>query len=133
MAKVLGIDLGTTNSCMAVMEGGKATVIRTEPVVQDLTFFNHMKTGPAGSGGKNGFIYAAPWQYFHQLEGTIPAGVKEFSIKGALPDPAKFAEQILYKKLAGHKIQVKGEPKTVRETGSVKTNRILSSPTIQHQ
>ena len=27
MAKVLGIDLGTTNSCMAVMEGGSATVI----------------------------------------------------------------------------------------------------------
>ena len=27
MPKVLGIDLGTTNSCMAVMEGGEATVI----------------------------------------------------------------------------------------------------------
>ncbi len=27
MGKVLGIDLGTTNSCMAVMEGGKPTVI----------------------------------------------------------------------------------------------------------
>ncbi|KKG17107.1 molecular chaperone DnaK [Methanosarcina sp. 2.H.T.1A.6] len=27
MAKILGIDLGTTNSCMAVMEGGEAVVI----------------------------------------------------------------------------------------------------------
>ena len=27
MPKILGIDLGTTNSCMAVMEGGKPTVI----------------------------------------------------------------------------------------------------------
>jgi len=27
MSKILGIDLGTTNSCMAVMEGGKAKVI----------------------------------------------------------------------------------------------------------
>ncbi|MBO7166649.1 MAG: Hsp70 family protein, partial [Kiritimatiellae bacterium] len=26
MAKVLGIDLGTTNCCMAVMEGGEAVV-----------------------------------------------------------------------------------------------------------
>ncbi|MDD4253018.1 MAG: Hsp70 family protein, partial [Methanoculleus horonobensis] len=37
--KVLGIDLGTTNSCMAIMEGGRATVIanaeggRTTPSV----------------------------------------------------------------------------------------------------
>ena len=39
MSKVLGIDLGTTNSCMAVMEGGQATVVpnaeggRTTPSV----------------------------------------------------------------------------------------------------
>ena len=27
MAKVVGIDLGTTNSCVAVMEGGQPVVI----------------------------------------------------------------------------------------------------------
>ncbi|MBZ4686784.1 MAG: molecular chaperone DnaK [Clostridia bacterium] len=43
MGKVLGIDLGTTNSCMAVMEGGEATVIpnaegnRTTPSVVAFT------------------------------------------------------------------------------------------------
>ena len=30
MAKVIGIDLGTTNSCFAVMEGGEATVITNQ-------------------------------------------------------------------------------------------------------
>ena len=39
MAKILGIDLGTTNSCMSVMDGGEATVLensegkRTTPSV----------------------------------------------------------------------------------------------------
>ncbi len=43
MGKILGIDLGTTNSCMAVMEGGQATVLensegaRTTPSIVAFT------------------------------------------------------------------------------------------------
>jgi len=53
MAKVLGIDLGTTNSCMAVMEGGEATVIpnkegaRTTPSIVAFTKSGETLVGQA--------------------------------------------------------------------------------------
>lgn len=66
MSKVLGIDLGTTNSCMAIMEGGSPTVIanaqggRTTPSVVAIT-----KDGEriVGAPAKN--------QMVTNVEGTI--------------------------------------------------------------
>ena len=53
MGKVLGIDLGTTNSCMAIMEGGEAKVIpnkegnRTTPSVVGFSKTNERLVGQA--------------------------------------------------------------------------------------
>lgn len=53
MAKILGIDLGTTNSCMAIMEGGEPTVLensegaRTTPSVVAFTKSGERLVGQA--------------------------------------------------------------------------------------
>ena len=53
MGKIIGIDLGTTNSCMAVMEGGQATVLensegaRTTPSIVAFTKSGERLVGQA--------------------------------------------------------------------------------------
>src|SRR5476649_2048160 len=53
MAKILGIDLGTTNSCMSVMEGGEPAVLensegaRTTPSVVAFTKTGERVVGQA--------------------------------------------------------------------------------------
>src|SRR5260221_14697766 len=52
MAKIIGIDLGTTNSCVAIMEGGKPKAIensegaRTTPSVVAYTEDGEVLAGP---------------------------------------------------------------------------------------
>jgi len=85
--------------------GDSAEVLRMKPNIPGLHFINEMKTGFRGSGDQ-GYIYCAPRQYTALLKGTVPAGVSEFSIKGAIPDPALFAAQYLSSWLNQHKIAV---------------------------
>jgi molecular chaperone DnaK len=61
MAKILGIDLGTTNSCMAVMEGGEPVVIensegaRTTPSIVAFTKSGERLVGHQFA--EHGFLY----------------------------------------------------------------------------
>lgn len=118
MGKVLGIDLGTTNSCMAIMEGGKPTVVpnaeggRTTPSVVAFTKAGEILVGQL-----------AKRQAITNPENTV------FSVKrliGRRYDDAMVqkAKNILpYVIAKGEKddarIQIKGKPYTPQEISAM--------------
>ncbi len=93
--------------------GGPATVLRTEPPVVDIEFINDMKTGAVGSGD-NGYIHGMHFGNTKYLQGTIPAGVREFEIRGALTDPALQLAKMLRDALIQAGVSVSGKYLTAR-------------------
>ena len=76
MSKVIGIDLGTTNSCVAVMEGGNAKVIenaegaRTTPSIVAFTENGETLVGQAAkrqavTNPENTLFAIKPVSYTH--------------------------------------------------------------------
>ncbi len=94
--------------------GDSAKIVRIEPEVEGIEFDNHMRTGKIGSGD-NGYIYCAPRQRVATLHGTIPGGVKEFAIKGSIPNPPLFAAQYLTKFLKRNQIEVSGLATVIKQ------------------
>lgn len=104
------------NSIAFIFEPGRrvgdpAGVLRTMPSAPYLEIINEVSTGPRGSGDRV-YIYGAPFSNFRWLTGTVPAGVKEFTVSGTLPDPAYHAAFALHEFLADSGISILKQPTT---------------------
>jgi D-alanyl-D-alanine carboxypeptidase/D-alanyl-D-alanine-endopeptidase (penicillin-binding protein 4) len=102
-------------------EGEAAEILSCDPPISSLAFQNEVKTGPAGSGDR-ACIYGSEFTPVQYVRGTVPAGVKKFSIKGAIPDPAVLCAELFAKALQakgisiGHQTIPPSEKRTVFHT-----------------
>ena len=134
MAKAVGIDLGTTNSVIAAMEGGQATVIanaegsRTTPSVVAFTESGERLVGQLARRqsilNPKGTIYSAKrfiGRRFDEVSEEAkavgfdvvagPDGVVRFNVRGKLYSPEEISAQIL-RKLADDAAKFLGEKVT---------------------
>jgi serine-type D-Ala-D-Ala carboxypeptidase/endopeptidase (penicillin-binding protein 4) len=94
--------------------GAPTKVLRTEPKIPGLEFSNLVITGAPGSGDQC-YIYGAPYQNQQYLEGSIPAGVAAFPVRGSLPDPPFFCAYSLHHQLQAATISVSNPPSSDRQ------------------
>ncbi len=101
------------------------------PEVPGLTVENFVSAGPEGSGDE-AYVFGSPFQESIMIYGTIPPGSRTFTIKGALPDPAKFMASQLKTRLISSEIGVGGEAKSiyVKPAGAFNVIATFKSPPL---
>lgn len=112
----------------AISIGQEASILRTVPPVVSLVIQNEVKTGLEGSGDC-ACIYGSEFSNIQFVRGTIPLGVDEFSIKGAIPDPATFCADLLAKELQNRMVVIEG--KNIEQKNKRIRFHTTYSPTVQ--
>jgi D-alanyl-D-alanine carboxypeptidase/D-alanyl-D-alanine-endopeptidase (penicillin-binding protein 4) len=93
--------------------GEPAKVLRTDPAMHGMEFTNEVTTGAPGSGD-NAYIYGVPYTDMRIVQGTVPAGVKEFTIKGAMTDPPLTCAELFHDRLQAGGVPIDKLPTTTR-------------------
>lgn len=89
--------------------GAAATVDHTAPNGIKVHGQNYVTTGPANSGD-NVVIYGDATSTVRVYEGTVPLGKRNFSVRGALPNPAESCAAMFTAYLKGKGVNVSGTP-----------------------
>ncbi|MBQ3581153.1 MAG: D-alanyl-D-alanine carboxypeptidase/D-alanyl-D-alanine-endopeptidase [Bacteroidales bacterium] len=89
--------------------GQAATVDHTSPNGIKVHAQNFVTTGPANSGD-NVIIYGDATSSIRIYDGTVPLGKRNFSVRGALPNPAESCASLFTAFLKSNGINVSGTP-----------------------
>lgn len=100
----------------AAEPGAPASLLDISPVVSGTDRVNRVMTGPAG-GGDGVTVYSEPLGRRITLTGSVPAGVDDFTVGGAIPDPPALAVELLEKRL--------------KSSGVIVGNKVLPSQAIR--
>ena len=95
--------------------GSAATVSRINPKNLDLLETCMVTTGAAGSGD-NVIVYGAPYSTRRIYTGTVPLGKRDFSVRAALPDPARTCADLFSSYLRTHGIGISSNSMQVYST-----------------
>lgn len=92
--------------------GGSTKITKVEPTIPNLTFQNTVISGNTNSD--NSYIFGEPYNYSRYIRGELPAGRKDYKIKGSMPDPAYFTAYELEQNLIRSGIKISEPATTVR-------------------
>lgn len=87
--------------------GSPATLLGISVDVPDVDWSNEVTTGPKDSGD-GVVIHGGEKANAIHLRGTVPLGAEKFAVKGAVPDPVRFATHQFSRVLAAAGIQIGG-------------------------
>lgn len=125
--------------------GDSTRVFKTIPEVKDVTIRNSVT---AGGSGDNAYVFGSEYGSLRYIKGTIPANSDSFCVKGNIPDPPKFAGQLVKEALENRNLPVMGSVITnrewavapdykntavFREIGSVESARLASIVSVVNQ
>jgi len=108
-------------------EGAATEIDIIYPDLSDVEFINEVKTGSKASGDQ-AYVYAAPFSDKIYVRGTVPAGNRDFTIKGSVPDPARFAANNFKKELEKSGISVSGSSISQYEKNNKSRTEIYNHP-----
>ncbi|MCS6824670.1 MAG: D-alanyl-D-alanine carboxypeptidase/D-alanyl-D-alanine-endopeptidase [Cytophagaceae bacterium] len=104
--------------------GSKTQIIRTEPSQEFTTIINEVTTA-AQNSGDNAYLYTAPRSSILYMSGSVPSGVNEFAVRGAMPNPPLQFANILHQELLNDSIKISSLPKIIYENISLAGKKIL--------